>query len=155
MYRQANGEVSGAEAVIDKDRTSAILAADLQCDWLVIITNVPQVCTGFGTPNGQLILWFPPFDRFPGPPGAYPHTDATSGNFCKLATDIGTAGAVAVDARGRLYLASSSRFAIYRRNDKRPGVGVPCAVACDFLRRHDHKRRRKRIGSRRIASTRP
>jgi len=55
VYRQANGEVSGAEAVIDKDRTSAILAADLQCDWLVIITNVPQVCTGFGTPNEEPI----------------------------------------------------------------------------------------------------
>ena len=27
---------------------------------------------GFGTANGQLVLWFPPFDRFPGPPGAYP-----------------------------------------------------------------------------------
>jgi len=69
---------------------------------------------GFGAPNGQLLLWFPPFDRFPGPPGAYPQTDATSGNSCKLATDIGTAGALAIDARGRVYLASSSRFALYR-----------------------------------------
>ncbi|MFQ5667289.1 MAG: hypothetical protein ACE5I7_12775, partial [Candidatus Binatia bacterium] len=24
--------------------------------------------------NGQLIMWFPPYDRFPGPPGAFPDT---------------------------------------------------------------------------------
>src|SRR5262245_38545183 len=31
---------------------------------------------GFGSNDGQLIVWFPPFDRFPGPPGAFPATDA-------------------------------------------------------------------------------
>ena len=30
---------------------------------------------GFGFNNGQLVLWFPPFDRFPGPLGAFPRTD--------------------------------------------------------------------------------
>jgi len=25
-----------------------------------------------GTPNGQLIVWFPPFEGFPGPPGVSP-----------------------------------------------------------------------------------
>jgi sugar lactone lactonase YvrE len=69
---------------------------------------------GFGRSLGQLILWFPPYDRFPGPPGAYPDTNAASESFCKLATDIGTAGAVAVDADGRIYVASSSRGAILR-----------------------------------------
>jgi DNA-binding beta-propeller fold protein YncE len=69
---------------------------------------------GFGTPRGQLIVWFPPFEHFPGPPGAYPDTDATSTNYCKLATDIGTAGGVAIDAEGRVYVASAGRGAIYR-----------------------------------------
>jgi len=67
-----------------------------------------------GRATGQLLLWFPPFDRFPGEPGAYPGTDARSDHYCVLASGIGTAGAVAIDARDRVYFASSSRFAIYR-----------------------------------------
>ncbi len=69
---------------------------------------------GFGSANGQLILWFPPFEGFPGAPGAYPATDATHANFCKLATDIGTAGGIAVDAQGRVYVAAASRFSVRR-----------------------------------------
>jgi hypothetical protein len=69
---------------------------------------------GFRTANGQLLLWFPPFDRFPGPPGAYPDTDATSANFCKIATDIGIAGGIAIDPWGRVYVASASRFEVLR-----------------------------------------
>jgi polyvinyl alcohol dehydrogenase (cytochrome) len=69
---------------------------------------------GFGTPNGQLIMWFPPYDRFPGPPGAYPDTDERSTNFCKIATDIGTAGGVAVDRQGRVYVAGSSSLSVFR-----------------------------------------
>src|SRR4029453_13847020 len=42
---------------------------------------------GFGTPNGQLIMWFPPYDRFPGAPATYPNS-ARSTNFCQIATDI-------------------------------------------------------------------
>ena len=63
---------------------------------------------GFGSGNGALLLWFPPWDRFPGPPGAYPRTAATDPDGCILADGIGTAGALAFDGEGRLYLASSS-----------------------------------------------
>ncbi len=69
---------------------------------------------GFGAANGQLILWFPPYDRFPGPPGAYPDTDAPSRNFCKIATDIGTAGGIVIDESGRVYVASSSGLSVQR-----------------------------------------
>ncbi len=69
---------------------------------------------GFVPPTGQLIVWFPPFDVFPGPPGAYPETNATSTHYCKLATDIGTAGGVVVDHLGRVYVASASGLAIHR-----------------------------------------
>jgi outer membrane protein assembly factor BamB len=69
---------------------------------------------GFGDANGQLIMWFPPYDVFPGPPGVYPNTNAMSTNFCKLATDLGTAGGVAVDGEGRVYVAASSSLSIYR-----------------------------------------
>ena len=69
---------------------------------------------GFGSPRGQLILWWPPFNQFPGEPGAFPGTDATSSNFCKLAVDIGNALGVAVDNEGRVYVASAGHGAIYR-----------------------------------------
>ncbi|MAE93242.1 MAG: hypothetical protein CL910_01140 [Deltaproteobacteria bacterium] len=69
---------------------------------------------GFGTPLGQLFLWFPPFSGYPGPPGAYPDTGASTGQFCKLAADIGTAGSVGIDAAGRVYLASAGRGVIER-----------------------------------------
>ena len=68
---------------------------------------------GFGTNNGQLILWFPPFDQYPGAPGTYPN-DARSTNFCKIATDLGTAGGVAVDDQGRVYVSESSGLRITR-----------------------------------------
>ena len=58
--------------------------------------------------DGQLILWFPPYDVYPGDPLAFPETDAPSTNFCKIASDIATAGAVAVDAEGNVYVASAS-----------------------------------------------
>jgi sugar lactone lactonase YvrE len=56
---------------------------------------------GFGRGNGQLILWFPPFDAEPV-------------RYCKLATDLGTATGVAVDALGRVYVASASGLRIER-----------------------------------------
>jgi outer membrane protein assembly factor BamB len=68
-----------------------------------------------GQAVGQLILWFPDpvrgFATFPGPPGAYPNTNATSTSFCKIATDLQTAGAVAIDDLGRVYVAESSGLA--------------------------------------------
>jgi outer membrane protein assembly factor BamB len=64
--------------------------------------------------NGQLILWFPPYDEYPGEPNTFPETDAPSTNFCKIASDIATAGAVAVDAEGRVYVASASADSLGR-----------------------------------------
>jgi len=39
----------GVEAVIDKDRTSLVLARDTGCDTLVLVTGVAQVALDFGT----------------------------------------------------------------------------------------------------------
>jgi outer membrane protein assembly factor BamB len=69
---------------------------------------------GFGANNGQLILWFPPLDQYPGALGAFPDTDAASANFCKLATNLGTASGVAVDRLGRIWVATSSGLAVHR-----------------------------------------
>jgi len=51
VARHPDGTLHGVEAVIDKDSTAAILAATLDVDWLVILTNVRQVCAAYGTPN--------------------------------------------------------------------------------------------------------
>jgi carbamate kinase len=45
-----DGRLHGAEAVIDKDRASALLAAGLSAERLVILTDVGAVKRGFGTP---------------------------------------------------------------------------------------------------------
>ncbi len=84
---------------------------------------------GFGTANGQLMMWFPPYDQFPGAPGEYPNTDARSTSYCKLATDLGTAGAVTVDAQGRVYVSQSSGLRIDRFSPPFP-TGPDAAGGC-------------------------
>jgi len=44
-----DGRLAGLDAVIDKDRASALLARELGADRLVILTEVPAVYRGFGT----------------------------------------------------------------------------------------------------------
>jgi carbamate kinase len=46
-----DGSWSGIDAVIDKDRASAVLAAQTGVETLVLVTGVERVCTGFGTPQ--------------------------------------------------------------------------------------------------------
>jgi hypothetical protein len=70
--------------------------------------------TASGDFNGQLIMWLPPFDQFPGPPGAYPDTAEPSRNFCKIAVDIGTPGMVAVDEEGRVYVTAARAGRVLR-----------------------------------------
>jgi carbamate kinase len=43
----------GVDAVIDKDRASALLAGGLEADRLVILTEVPAVFRNFGTPQQE------------------------------------------------------------------------------------------------------
>jgi carbamate kinase len=45
----------GVDAVIDKDLTSACLAAEIGVELLVIATDVPQVATGFGSANERYL----------------------------------------------------------------------------------------------------
>jgi len=55
MYRPGTRTLIGVEAVIDKDRASAVLARDLHADSLVIATDTDAVYTGWGTPDQQAI----------------------------------------------------------------------------------------------------
>lgn len=45
----------GVEAVIDKDRTAALLAQEVGAHALVMLTDVPEVQVGFGTPEARAI----------------------------------------------------------------------------------------------------
>ena len=47
----ADGNLQGVEAVIDKDLASALLAEEIGADLLVIATDVDGVYTGWGTPE--------------------------------------------------------------------------------------------------------
>jgi len=50
-----DGEYSGVEAVVDKDLTSSVLAVNIGAELLVILTAVPQVYVGFGTPEQKAL----------------------------------------------------------------------------------------------------
>ena len=51
------GKLRGVEAVIDKDRTAALMASSLGAERLLILTEVDRVQVGFGTPSAR------PLDR--------------------------------------------------------------------------------------------
>jgi carbamate kinase len=50
---ERDGVVRGVEAVIDKDRASALLARGVGAKRLVVLTDVPAVLRGFGTPHEE------------------------------------------------------------------------------------------------------
>ena len=55
VARNAYGMYKGIEAVIDKDRTTALLAAALDADLLAILTNVDQVQVDYGKPAARTL----------------------------------------------------------------------------------------------------
>jgi carbamate kinase len=58
--RGEDGNLVGVEAVIDKDRASALLAGELQSDALLLLTDVPAVFDQWGTPGARRIRRAPP-----------------------------------------------------------------------------------------------
>lgn len=68
-------------------------------DGRLVTTDVGNQAQGNG--DGQLIVWFPPFD-------------APNPRYCKLAIDIATAGGIYVDAEDRIYVASARAPGVYR-----------------------------------------
>src|SRR5690554_932758 len=55
VIRQPDGNLSGIEAVIDKDAASALLARELGADALLLLTDVAAVMRDFGTPDQAAI----------------------------------------------------------------------------------------------------
>lgn len=53
VERTASGELEGVEAVVDKDRASALLAIEMNADLLMIPTGVERVAIRFGAPDQQ------------------------------------------------------------------------------------------------------
>jgi carbamate kinase len=55
VTRRAGGDLAGVEAVIDKDRTAALLASAIGAQALLIVTAVQRVMLDFGTPGERAI----------------------------------------------------------------------------------------------------
>jgi carbamate kinase len=55
VVRDATGQRHGVEAVIDKDRTSALMANVLGIDDLMILTAVPRVAINYGKPDQRAL----------------------------------------------------------------------------------------------------
>ncbi|EGO65948.1 carbamate kinase [Acetonema longum] len=51
VVRNADGTLTGVDAVIDKDFASSLLASEIGADVLIISTGVEKVCLNFGRPN--------------------------------------------------------------------------------------------------------
>jgi len=51
VYREGDGWLEGVDAVIDKDRASAVLARDIDAHDLFILTAAPFVSLNYGTPE--------------------------------------------------------------------------------------------------------
>jgi outer membrane protein assembly factor BamB len=78
--------------------------------------------------NGQLILWFPPYEVFPGAPGTYPNGDFST-NYCKLDIAIGAASGVALDGEGGILVASPRNGRVWRFTGSLP-TGPDAAGGC-------------------------
>lgn len=55
VARAPGGVLGGVEAVVDKDRTAALLAVGLEADALVLLTDVNGVVAGYGTDDARLL----------------------------------------------------------------------------------------------------
>ncbi|MFB0518749.1 MAG: carbamate kinase [Acidobacteriota bacterium] len=53
VYLTKDEHLKGIEAVIDKDRTSSLLAQSIKAELFIILTQVPQVYLHYGTPQQE------------------------------------------------------------------------------------------------------
>jgi len=112
------GRLTGVEAVVDKDLTAALLALTLGADRLLVLTDVPAIIRGYGTPEAEPI---PAIDadtlaELPFPAGSMgPKVDAcvwfarTSGNPAAIGALTDAAGVLAGHAGTTITPASPHR----------------------------------------------
>ena len=60
VVRKPDGGMEGVEAVIDKDRTAALLAQSLGADALLMLTDVSAIFSNWGTPQAAAIATITP-----------------------------------------------------------------------------------------------
>jgi carbamate kinase len=94
VIRDERGKLRGVEAVVDKDLTAALLAEALEADVLLVLTDVPNVVRGYGTPEAEPISRVTPgaLRREPFPSGSMgPKVDAVC-RFVELTGDMAAIG---------------------------------------------------------------
>jgi carbamate kinase len=94
--RNSLGKLEGVEAVVDKDLTASLLAEALEADALMLLTDVPRVQRGFGTPQAEDIVNATPagLRREDFPAGSMgPKVEAIC-RFAELTGDMGAIGAL-------------------------------------------------------------
>jgi len=112
MYAPGTRRLVGAQAVIDKDRSSAVLARDIDADLLVIVTDAPGVCVDWGTPRQRLIRQAHPdeLDRLAFPSGSMgPKVEAA----CAFARQTGHRAAIGALAQVAEVLAGTAGTVVY------------------------------------------
>jgi carbamate kinase len=57
VYVEEDGTYEGVDAVVDKDRASAVLARDIGAESLVILTSVDKVCLNYMNPDERPLSW--------------------------------------------------------------------------------------------------
>lgn len=55
VVRDANGNLTGTVAVIDKDLAGALMATELEADGLIVLTNVDRVRLNYGRPDERSV----------------------------------------------------------------------------------------------------
>lgn len=55
VYIDENGDIRAAEAVIDKDRASSMLASQIGADEFYVLTDVPYVYKNYGKPSQEVL----------------------------------------------------------------------------------------------------
>lgn len=55
VIEEDSGELTGVDAVVDKDFTAALIAVHMAADRLLLLTDVPAVMCDFGTPRAAAI----------------------------------------------------------------------------------------------------
>jgi carbamate kinase len=103
VIRNADGEMKGVEAVIDKDRTSALLALALEADALLLLTDVEAVFLDYGGPEQRAITATTPeaLEVLKLPPGSMGPKVEAAAAFTKASGKIAGIGRL-TDARGIL-----------------------------------------------------
>lgn len=95
VARHRDGALTGLEAVVDKDRTAALLTRSLGADALLVLTDVDRVVLGFGTAAAR------PLDRLTAADARRHLADGTfptgsMGPKVAAAVEVAEAGATAV-----------------------------------------------------------